>query len=138
MRAVPRIEHWERHLAEAITAAQVRLFAWGLHDCPTFAFETRQRLTGGDDVAALWRGRYSTARGGLRVMRRLGWDTLEAMGRALLGVPLSFVHLAQRGDLVLANGGTGFGVCLGTRAVGMAPEGLVSLPIDACALAWRV
>lgn len=135
---MPRIEHWERHLAEAIAIAQARTFAWGLHDCPTFAFETRQRLTGGADVAALWRGRYSTARGGLRVMRRLGWDTLETMGHALLGAPLASIHLAQRGDLVLAEGGTGFGVCLGARAFGMAPEGLVSLPLDACRLAWRV
>jgi hypothetical protein len=133
-----RIEHWERHLAEAVAAAQARPFAWSLNDCPTFAFETRQLLTGGTDVAALWRGRYRTARGGLRVMRRLGWDTLEVMGLALLGPPLASVHLAQRGDLVLATGGSGFGVCIGARAVGMAPEGLVSLPISACALAWRV
>ena len=118
--------------------ARRRGFAWGLHDCPTFAFETRQRLTGGADVAALWRGRYSSARGGLRVMRRLGWDTLEAMGRSLLGAPIGSVQLAQRGDLVLTAGGTGYGVCLGARAVGMAPEGLVSLPLDACRLAWRI
>lgn len=135
---MPRIEHWERRLSEAITLARERPFAWGLHDCPTFAFETRQRLTGGADVAALWRGRYSTARGGLRVLRRLGWDTLETMGRALLGAPLVSVHLAQRGDLVLVEGGTGFGVCLGARAFGMAPDGLVSLPLDAWGLAWRV
>lgn len=133
-----RIEHWERHLAEAVAVAQARPFAWGLHDCPTFAFETRQLLTAGVDVAALWRGRYSTARGAVRVMRRLGWSSLEASGRDLLGEPLPSVHLAQRGDLVLANTGLGFGVCLGARAAGIAPEGLVLVPLSACAMAWRV
>ena len=71
-------------------------------------------------------------------MRRLGWQKLEAAGRDLLGEPLSSVHLAQRGDLVLANTGLGFGVCLGARVAGIAPEGLVLVPITACALAWRV
>jgi len=68
---MPRIDNWERHLAEAIDVAHAKPFAWGLHDCVTFAFETRMTLTGGADVAALWRGRYSTALGSARVMRVL-------------------------------------------------------------------
>ena len=135
---MPRIDQWELRLAEAIEAARDQPFRWGEHDCAIWAFDLRRDIAGGHDVAALWRGRYSTPRGAVRVMRRLGWASLEAAGRDLLGAPLASVHLAQRGDLVLANGGTGFGVCLGARAVGMAPEGLVSLPISACALAWRV
>ena len=55
---------------------------WGVHDCPTFTFETRMILTGSEDIAALWRRRYTTALGGERVMRRLGWASLEEMGRA--------------------------------------------------------
>ena len=129
---------WELRLVAAIESAREKPFAWGKHDCPTFAFETRTALTGGADVAALWRGRYRTALGGHRVMRRLGWPSLEAMGSALLGPPLPSIHLAQRGDLVLANSGLGFGVCLGSQAAGMAPAGLVLVPICACALAWRI
>ncbi len=133
-----RILHWERHLAEAIEAARDRSFRWGQHDCATFAFDLRRTLAGGPDVAALWRGRYRTARGAVRVMRRLGWSSLEAAGRDLLGAPLPSVRHAQRGDLVLANTGLGFGICLGARAAGIAPSGLVLVPISACALAWRV
>jgi len=129
---------WERHLAEAISAARDRPFRWGRHDCATFAFDLRRAIAGGHDVAALWRGRYTTARGAVRVMRRLGWQSLEAVGRDLLGEPLASVALAQRGDLVLADTGLGFGVCLGARAAGIAPSGLVLVPITACALAWRV
>ena len=129
---------WEHLLAAATDTARAKTFIWGIHDCPTFAFETRMILTGGEDIAALWRGRYTTALGGARVMRRLGWASLEDMGRALLGEPRPSVLLAQRGDIVLADTGLGFGVCTGAQAVGMVPEGLVTVPLTACRRAWRV
>lgn len=135
---IQRRPGWEHQLATSIEAARTRPFSWGRHDCATWAFDLRRELTGCCDVAALWRGRYRTARGALRVMRRLGWTSLEAAGRDLLGEPLPSVHLAQRGDLVLANTGLGFGVCFGARAAGIAPEGLVLRPLAACALAWRI
>ena len=135
---MPRVDHWERLLAAAIDTARARPFVWGLHDCPTFAFETRTLLTGGEDIAALWRGKYTTHLGGLRVMRRLGWSSLEDVGYALLGEPRPSVLLAQRGDIVLANTGLGFGVCSGAQAVGMAPEGLVTVPLTSCRLSWPI
>lgn len=135
---LPRVDHWERLLASAIDTARVRPFVWGVHDCPTFAFETRMIITGGEDVAALWRGRYTSALGGERVMRRLGWASLEEMARALLGEPKQFVLLAQRGDIVVADSGLGFGICTGASAVGMAPAGLVTVPLTSCQLAWPI
>ena len=135
---MPRVEHWERLLAAAIDTARVRPFVWSVHDCPTFAFETRMILTDGEDIAALWRGRYTTALGGERVMRRLGWASLEEMGRTLLGEPRPSVLLARRGDIVLADTGLGFGICTGASAVGMAPEGLVTVLLTSCRLAWAV
>lgn len=135
---LPRVDHWEHLLAAAIDTARARPFVWGVHDCPTFAFETRMILTGGEDIAALWRGRYTTALGGARVMRRLGWASLEEMGRSLLGEPRPSVLLAKRGDIVLADTGLGFGICTGASAVGMAPEGLVTVPLTYCRLAWPI
>ena len=133
-----RVDHWERLFAAAIDTARAKPFVWGVHDCPTFAFETRMILTDGEDIAALWRGRYTTALGGERVMRRLGWASLEDMGRALLGEPRPSVLLAGRGDIVLADSGLGFGICIGASAVGMAPEGLVTVPLNSCRLAWPI
>jgi hypothetical protein len=133
-----RIDHWERRLAEAVETARAKPFLWGLHDCPTFAFETRMILTGGEDIAALWRGRYTTHLGGLRVMRRLGWASLEDMARALLGEPRATPLLAQRGDIVLTDTGLGFGVVIGATAVGLAPEGLAFASLTSCHLAWAV
>ncbi|WP_426037459.1 DUF6950 family protein [Cypionkella sp. TWP1-2-1b2] len=128
---------WELRLAAAVEGARGRPFVWGQHDCALWAFDLRRDLTGDDDMAALWRGRYRTARGAVRLMRRLGWLSLETAGRDLLGEPLLSLHLAQRGDLVLANSGLGFGICLGARAAGIASSGLVLVPLSACALAWR-
>ena len=133
-----RVDHWERLLASEIDTARAKPFVWGVHDCPTFAFEVRMILTGGEDIAALWRGRYTTALGGARVMRRLGWASLEDMGCALLGEPRPGVLLAQRGDIVLADTGLGFGICNGASAVGMAPAGLVTVPLTSCRLAWPI
>lgn len=133
-----KIEGWERLLAEAIEGARHAAFAWGQRDCPTFAFETRTLLTAGEDIAALWRGRYTTALGGIRIMRKLGWPSLESMGHALLGAPLENVLRAKRGDIVLTNTGLGFGICGGAHAVGMAPIGLVSAPLTSCRLAWAI
>lgn len=135
---LPRVDHWERLLAAAIDTAGAKPFVWGVHDCPTFAFETRMILTGGEDVAALWRGRYTTALGGARVMRRLGWASLEEMGRSLLGEPRLSVLLAARGDIVLADSGLGFGICTGRAAVGMVQEGLITVPLTSCRLAWQI
>ena len=133
-----RVENWERLLIEAIDTARAQPFVWGLHDCSTFSFQTRMALTGGEDFADLWRGRYTTALGSERVMRRLGWASLEEMGRSLLGEPRPAVLLAQRGDIVLADTGLGFGICNGATAVGMAPEGFVTVPLTSCQLAWPI
>ena len=133
-----KVDQWEHLLAEAIDTARAKPFVWAVHDCPTFAFETRMILTGGEDIAALWRGRYTTALVWQRVMRRLGRVSLDDMGCAILGAPRPSVLLAQRGDIVLADTGLGFGICTGRAAVGMVPEGLVSVPLTACRLAWSV
>jgi len=133
-----RLCGWTTILAARLEAVRDIPFAWGHHDCATWAFELRRDLTGGEDVAAAWRGRYTTALGAQRIMRKLGWQDIEAMGRDLLGDPLATPLLAQRGDLVLGGEDPAFGVCAGARAVFISPDGLVQLPLSVCSLAWRV
>ena len=133
----PRVPHWEQVLAKALSQARARPFIWGQHDCATWAFDLHRDLTGGADHAALWRGRYSTPIGCGRVLRKLGWKTLEEGGRTLLGAPLTDPRLAQRGDLVLGGDPEAFGVVTGGKAAFVAPEGLVRVPLATCRLAWR-
>jgi hypothetical protein len=132
-----RVPHWEQVLATAIALAQAQPFAWGEHDCATWAFDLYRDLTDGPDHAALWRGRYHTPIGCGRVLRRLEWTTLEEGGRALLGDPLPDPRLAQRGDLILGGEPEAFGIVIGAKAAFVAPEGLVRLPLSTCRLAWR-
>ena len=133
-----RVVNWTSILAARLEAARHMPFAWGTHDCAIWAFDLRRDLTGGEDVAATWRGLYTTALGALRVMRGLGWPDLEAMGRALLGAPLATPLLAQRGDIVLGGEDPAFGVCNGAKAVFVSPDCLVSVPLAGCHLGWRV
>lgn len=129
-----RVPGWELALVEEIDRARGLSFGWGRHDCATWAFDVRRRLTG-IDTAAAWRGRYSTAAGSVRVMRRLGWLTLPAMGCALLGDPIQPL-CAQRGDIVICDGA--FGVCAGSEAVFLAEAGLTGRPMGNATMAWRV
>lgn len=135
---MPRIDHWELRLHAALEAARTTPFAWGRHDCATWAFDLARDLSGGADHAALWRGRYRTAGGCAKTLRTLGWTSLEEGGRALLGEPLDDPRLAQRGDLVLGGTPEAFGVVIGARAAFVAPEGLVTLPLGSCRLAWSI
>ena len=96
-----RVADWEARLAAAIMAARDKPFIWGQHDCAIWTFDLRRALTDGPDHASLWRGKYKTALGAERVMRRLGWSSYEAGAWALLGEPRAYPLLAQRGDLVL-------------------------------------
>jgi Domain of unknown function (DUF6950) len=133
-----RRSDWQNRLADAIEAAREMPFSWGSHDCATWAFGIRRDLTGGEDIAALWRGCYRTALGAHRVMKRLGWDSLEAAGRDLLGTPLPSVLQAKRGDLVLGGSEPAFGVCVGAKVAFVASDGLNFLSVSDCSLAWRV
>lgn len=132
-----RVPNWDHLLALSIEDARKRPFIWGAHDCATWSFEVRHRLTGGPDHAQLWRGRYKTPRGAERVLRKLGWSSFEEGARAVLGAPLETVGLAQRGDILLGGSPKAFGICIGARAAFLAPEGLITLPLLDCHLAWR-
>ena len=68
-----RLPHWRSALSSCIEEALQRPFEWGRHDCALFAADAVLAMTR-VDLAAEWRGRYSTARGAIRVLRRDGHD----------------------------------------------------------------
>ncbi len=133
MDAQLRTQDWPVRLADAIEEARERPFAWGRHDCATWAFSVAARLR--DAPPPSWVGRYTTRRGAARVLRRHGL-ALEDMGTAILGEPLTYPLHAQRGDVVFAEGA--YGICIGTHIAQIAPEGLTMKPLSAAERAWRV
>lgn len=136
---------WEAALSDYLTASVNARFAWGELDCALFAAGAVRAMTG-IDFAAPFRGRYRTARGSVRALRRYGAGSLVATVEQLLGeVPIGF---ARRGDIVLhGDERTGaLGVCIGGDALfvgrdesgDLAHEGLVRIPRHQWSRAWAV
>lgn len=128
---------WERRLADYLAGCSGARFLWGRLDCALFAAGAVLAMTG-TDPAATYRGRYSTATGAARALRRYGQGTLEATIDALF--PERPIGFARRGDLVLHNGAVG--VCVGDRALFVGEEGgsegLVAVPRAEWSKAWGV
>ena len=113
-----RYPDWEARLAAYLEPLRARPFAWGRHDCSTFAAGAVEAMTGVDPMPE-FRGRYSTARGSVRALRRFGAGTLTAtMDAKFEAVPAS---LAQRGDIVMSSGL--LGICLGGFLVAVGSQG---------------
>jgi hypothetical protein len=134
-----RRSDWPERLADAVRAARSRPFVWGRHDCALFAFDCVLAMTGEDHLAA-FRGRYRSAKGAVRALKRIGGvKTLEELVAGILGAP-GQAQTAQRGDLVLLDTeiGPALGVCLGARCAFAGPDGLAYAPTVAAREAWRV
>ena len=133
MDAQLRVDNWPVRLAEAIEEARERPFAWGSHDCATWAFAVAARLRG--DPRPKWIGSYKTELGAMRRLKREGLG-LEDMGTVILGPALPTPLKAQRGDVVFAAGA--YGVCIGAKIVQIARDGLTMRPLADVEKAWRV
>lgn len=135
MGQVMRRKGWEGALSRLIEDARERPFAWGSHDCATWAADCVMAVTG-RDLGQDWRGRYRTARGAARMLRRAGFSAIADAASVRLGQPLPSPLLAQRGDVV--TDGAAMGVCIGATAAFLSPDGLAFRPLAACAAGWRV
>ena len=131
-----RVPDWPLRLNAAIEAARNRPFVWGEHDCCLWAAYCVRLLTGVDH-AAVWRGYYTDARGGLKLLAKSGG--VEALATAALGAPIA-AKQAQRGDVVLVKAGrrTALGVCVGPTVAAPGVDGLLFVPMSQWIKAWRV
>ncbi|MCJ8139349.1 DUF6950 family protein [Falsirhodobacter halotolerans] len=113
-----------RYLAEAAA----RPFAYGQHDCATFAARWVELRTG-HDVSDGLIGRYTTLRGGLRIMKRRGLTDHVAFFAAVLPVRTG---LPRTGDLVAVDGSDGpaMGIWGGEAAHHLSEAGLAALPLS--------
>lgn len=129
-----RRHDWPERLAAVMADRARSPFAWGSNDCALFAADCAQAMTG-EDLAAAFRGRYRTARGAARALRRAGYADLPALLTAWLGDPIR-PTLAQRGDVVEI--ATGIAVANGAVALAPGDHGLVPHPVSTWQRAWRV
>lgn len=129
-----RVEGWDLELAAAVAEAADRTFAWGEFDCATWAFSVAARLTHGEPLP--WAGKYDSARGASRLMKKHGLTSLAELGDRMLGDPLPRPALARRGDVCLFEGA--YGVCLGAQVAFVSHTGLERVPLASMQTAWRV
>ena len=95
-----RLPDWKPRLIAWLASIARTPFEPGKHDCALFVAGAIAAMTG-EDPAARFRGRYTTVRGGLRVLRAEGFgDHVEMVASRLEEVaPL----MAQVGDIAVVD-----------------------------------
>lgn len=127
---------WRARLAEWLVAEATRPFEYGKSDCALFSAGAVEAMTG-IDLAADWRGHYTTLRGGLRVLRRAGYHDHIALTAAHL--PEVAPGRAQVGDIAVVDGddGPSLGVVNGAWVAVRTMSGLGHVPRDRVVRAFR-
>lgn len=139
--AVARIPGWDIRLAEVVESLGAAPFSWGEADCLTMVADVDRAMTGYDPMAGL-RGKYRSAGGAVRLMRKLGYASIDAaLGERY---PETGPAMARRGDcgIVAANEGTflfGAVVVLGDVVMARASQGgRTLLPRERMLRAFRI
>jgi len=108
-----RLPGWEERLNDYLAPlTDEAVFRWGSLDCALFVAAAVLAMTG-EDIAKPFRGKYSTAAGSARALKRYGAGDLRATFDTLL--PPRPVGFARRGDVVMADGAVG--ICIGAAAL---------------------
>jgi hypothetical protein len=113
-------------------------FALGQHDCATFATGWVLAATGRDISQGL-AGRYRTYAGGLRQVRKLGYEDHVALIAAHLLERASLVD-AVIGDIVVVQGedGLALGICAGDHAQVLTERGVGAVDMAQVLRAFEV
>lgn len=138
MGARVRLENWPSLLAAFL--ADEKPFSWGSRDCCLFAADAVVCITG-IDPAIDFRGRYTTAKGAARVLKKYGGleGAVEriTLDHGMMEIP---VAMAQRGDVVLIDSPLGLALAIVNLAgsvSGQGTDGIQHYEIDRALRAWR-
>lgn len=136
-----RILEWRERLQVVLHDAETRKFNPGTYDCFSGLTSACVEAIIGEDIAAPYRGQYSTMLGAVRLIKEQGYnDLLDAIAQRFTEVPTAF---ANHGDIVAIpddTGGTGYalGICLGERIAVMHPDGYGTIDRFEAIRAFRV
>ncbi len=121
-------------LATRIQQAYHVPFQWGEHDCALWCADWVFEATGAD-LLSDWRGKYKTAAGAARLMKRRKFSGVAAI--AAKHLPEINPAMAKRGDILLHPDGS-LGVCYGRHGFFLTPDSVTTIPVGACPRAWAV
>lgn len=128
---------WRSALIATIEGYRRRPFAWGTTDCALFAADGVKAMTG-EDLAAGFRGRYTTAEEARALLASLGMADVAALAASVL--PEVSPAKARMGDVVAltSEGEWSLGLCNGATSCVLTPKGIGFLPLSAARRAWSV
>jgi len=137
MGRLTRLPDWQSRLHAWLLEISGQPFEPGRHDCALFAAGAVAAMTG-EDPAALFRGRYSTVRGGQRMLKREGHRDHVAFAAAQLD-EINILQ-ARPGDLAVTpgEGGDALGVVQGEWVYVLGPNGMGMVPLSAATRAFRL
>lgn len=95
--ALTRLPDWRSRLAAEMDRQRRDPHAWGSHDCALGLAAGAVEAISGVDVAAPWRGRYTTPLGAARLLRKGGFDGVGDMVASVL--PEIATAFANVGDI---------------------------------------
>ncbi|MDN5786402.1 hypothetical protein [Pseudorhodobacter sp.] len=121
-----RLPDWRPRLIAWISKIHNRPILPGQHDCCLFGAGAIEAQTG-VDLAAGWRGRYSTYAGGRRILRKAGYDDHIALIAAHLDE--AHVSTAAEGDIAIlpTEDGDAVGLVQGVAVYVLGPSGRLGL-----------
>lgn len=127
---------WRARLGDYLAGEARRPFEYGKSDCALFAAGALNAMTGSDPSVA-YRGRYTSLRGGLRILRKDGFrDHVERAAALLTEVS---PRRAKVGDIAVVKtaDGPSLGVVQGGWVVVRTMSGLGFVPIDQAKRVFR-
>lgn len=130
-----RLNDWPTQLANFLLEKQKQPFEWGNNDCCLFAADAILSM-GGQDVAKDVRGRYKTAIGAHRIMKKLGAGSLVELLTQRLGQPDGVI---TRGSIIVvdSNGEQVAGVFY-QKPWALTERGLQSMPLESVVQSWSL
>jgi hypothetical protein len=131
-----RQQNWAIALQNQISQFNEKPFAWGTHDCFTFAADCVLAMTGEDKMAKR-RGKYKTELGANKMLKKIGG--VEKAITSELGEPID-PKLAQRGDVVCFITPLGYaaGICIGSKIAAPGFEKIKFSPMTQAVKAWSI
>lgn len=130
-----RTNDWPTKLANYLLEKQKQPFEWGVNDCCLFAADAILAM-GGLDVAKDVRGRYKTAIGAHRIMKKLSADSLVELLTQRLGEPNGVI---TRGSIIVveSNGEQVVGVFY-QKPWALTEKGLQGMSVDSVIQSWSL
>lgn len=122
-----RRDNWWSLAIEAADRHRVP-FRWGESDCVIFTADVVEAMTGHDPASAV-RGKYRSARGAAKMMKKHGYEDIQAvMERHFSEIAPS---LAGRGSVAIIMtdlGDFASAICAGEVILAKSPDGVEALP----------